>query len=368
MKNEIKSKKKDPVPRRGKLFCILGSVLLMTASIAAGALLSGHEASTAKIPVVLADGSVITPPWYITVDGEKTVLVASKERAENVIEDIVEKYQGESIIDIEIKETVEAQQMKISNGDDLPRVLTASQAMEELQEGNNGKGYITVVTTEETTEDEDIEFKQEYKTAESLYIGETKIETEGVDGEKKITKEVVKENGKTVDEKVIDEEVVKEPREEVILTGTKAYGGYGGSENTGVDAGVSYDENATYEPLANPVDTMYVSSGFGTRWGRMHRGIDLALGEGNPIYAADSGTVYFSGDGGGYGNLIKIDHGNGMQTYYAHCSRLTARQGQYVQRGEVIAFVGSTGNSTGPHLHFEVIINGTCIDPQSMLK
>ena len=67
---------------------------------------------------------------------------------------------------------------------------------------------------------------------------------------------------------------------------------------------------------------MYVSSGFGTRWGRMHRGVDLALGEGNPIYAADSGTVYFSGDGGGYGNLIKIDHGNGMQTDYAHCLSL----------------------------------------------
>ena len=116
-----------------------------------------------------------------------------------------------------------------------------------------------------------------------------------------------------------------------------------------------------------PVDDVYVSSGFGTRWGRLHRGVDLALAQGSPIYAADSGTVYFAGDGGGYGNLVKVDHGNGMQTYYAHCSSLLVTSGQKVSRGEKIALTGSTGNSTGPHLHFEVIINGKCIDPAGML-
>ena len=92
----------------------------------------------------------------------------------------------------------------------------------------------------------------------------------------------------------------------------------------------------------------------------MHSGTDFALAQGSDIYAADGGTVYFAGNCGGYGNLVKIDHGNGMQTYYAHCSSILVSQGQKVRRGERIALVGSTGNSTGPHLHFEVIDGSWC--------
>jgi len=112
---------------------------------------------------------------------------------------------------------------------------------------------------------------------------------------------------------------------------------------------------------------MRITSPFGYRWGRQHAGIDLGMPEGSPIYAAKTGTVICSGYYTGFGNLIRIDHGNGMETYYAHCSRLIATEGHKVEEGEVIAEVGSTGNSTGPHLHFEVRINGEPKDPAEWL-
>lgn len=100
----------------------------------------------------------------------------------------------------------------------------------------------------------------------------------------------------------------------------------------------------------------------GTR--RLHSGTDFGADTGTPIRAAEAGTVVYAGWQGGYGNTIIIDHGGGMTTLYAHCSQLYARNGQTVQKGEAIAAVGSTGMSTGPHLHFEVRING---EPQNPL-
>ena len=97
-----------------------------------------------------------------------------------------------------------------------------------------------------------------------------------------------------------------------------------------------------------------------------HTGLDISAPQGTPIKAAASGTVVSSGrDSHGYGNMIVISHGNGVQTYYAHCSALYAVAGQQVSQGEVIATVGSTGNSTGPHLHLEVRVNGVAYNPQN---
>lgn len=100
---------------------------------------------------------------------------------------------------------------------------------------------------------------------------------------------------------------------------------------------------------------------FGTR--RFHAGIDIGAGSGASIYAADSGTVVSAGSRGGYGNTIVIDHGNGMATLYAHQSSFAVSSGASVSRGQVIGYVGSTGYSTGPHLHFEVRIDGAAVDP-----
>jgi septal ring factor EnvC (AmiA/AmiB activator) len=110
-----------------------------------------------------------------------------------------------------------------------------------------------------------------------------------------------------------------------------------------------------------------VTSGFGVRWGAAHQGIDIGANEGTPIHAAAAGQVFFAGVMDGYGNVVLIDHGNGMTTLYGHQSRLGSSVGQNVGQGQVIGYVGSTGHSTGPHLHFEVRINGSPRDPMGYL-
>ena len=101
-----------------------------------------------------------------------------------------------------------------------------------------------------------------------------------------------------------------------------------------------------------------VTSGFGWRWGRMHEGIDIAVGTGTPVVAAASGTVIVAGWLGGYGNLVVVDHGGGIATAYGHNTSVAVGVGQYVAQGQVIAYSGTTGHSTGPHVHFEVRVNG----------
>ena len=96
-----------------------------------------------------------------------------------------------------------------------------------------------------------------------------------------------------------------------------------------------------------------------------HTGLDIACTTGTDIKVVSNGTVTFSGKKGSYGNLIIVDHGNGVETWYGHCSKLYAKVGDKVNAGDVISAVGSTGNSTGPHLHFEIRINGNCVNPQN---
>ncbi|MPM44237.1 hypothetical protein SDC9_90915 [bioreactor metagenome] len=107
----------------------------------------------------------------------------------------------------------------------------------------------------------------------------------------------------------------------------------------------------------------WLTSYFGVRDGIMHKGIDVAANLGTPIEAALDGTVSFSGIQNGYGKVVKIDHGNGMETIYAHCNKLYVNTGDTIKKGMHIADVGSTGDSTGPHLHFEVKVNGNPVDP-----
>ena len=121
--------------------------------------------------------------------------------------------------------------------------------------------------------------------------------------------------------------------------------------------------------LIRPVSGI-ISSRFGARSSirsSAHTGLDIATSSGTPIAAAASGTVTYSGWKGSYGNLLVITHDNGVQTYYGHCSSLYAQVGQYVSQGETVAAVGSTGNSTGPHLHLEIRVNGVAYNPQNYL-
>ena len=115
-------------------------------------------------------------------------------------------------------------------------------------------------------------------------------------------------------------------------------------------------------PVSGPV-----TSGFGMRWGRMHEGIDIGAGTGTPIHAAASGRVIYAGWMSGYGNFVIIDHGHSLATAYGHQSRIAVSNGQSVTQGQVIGYVGCTGHCFGPHLHFEVRVNGSVVNPMGYL-
>jgi murein DD-endopeptidase MepM/ murein hydrolase activator NlpD len=114
-----------------------------------------------------------------------------------------------------------------------------------------------------------------------------------------------------------------------------------------------------YGPLTSP---------YGWRWGRLHKGIDIGAPYGAPIYAAAAGVVTYAGPQGGYGTLVTIRHADGTVTAYGHMSRYATSAGRRVSAGEVIAYVGAEGDATGPHLHFEVRVGGTAIDPLPYLR
>ncbi|WP_313559156.1 M23 family metallopeptidase, partial [Ruminiclostridium cellobioparum] len=155
-----------------------------------------------------------------------------------------------------------------------------------------------------------------------------------------------------------------------IYNTPNAYDQYYGAESGG--AGFKLSGKGEY---SFPVDTdkIVIDSGFGMRMHpikkvlKMHDGIDIDCDMGTIIYAADSGVVSFTGVSGGYGNLIKIKHANGNVTYYAHLSKILVSENTQVTKGQIIGLAGSTGLSTGPHLHFEVRINNEPVDPSPYL-
>ncbi len=145
------------------------------------------------------------------------------------------------------------------------------------------------------------------------------------------------------------------------------------SSSTSGSAGASVSSGSGY--FTNPCPGYSrISSGFGPRSApkagasTYHKGIDMAASMGTPIYAGESGTVTSASYSGSGGNMIVINYGNGIQTYYMHCSKMYVSAGQKVSRGENIGAVGSTGNSTGPHLHFQVMVNGTAVNPLGYLS
>ena len=122
-------------------------------------------------------------------------------------------------------------------------------------------------------------------------------------------------------------------------------------------------------PFALPVKSAFrFTSGYGMRWGRMHKGTDFAASHGTPIYATADGVIYSAGWGQGYGKLVKIQHAFGIETRYAHMSKILVKPGQRVSRGQQIGAMGSTGRSTGTHLHYEVRVGGNAVNPMIYIK
>lgn len=222
----------------------------------------------------------------------------------------------------------------------------------EISDSNELKAAtqaIGVKTVSVITTDTEIPFSEETVKTSKQLVGYSKVTTEGQNGISRKTESVEMLNGEEISRTELSAEVIKEPVTEVTTVGT---------------ARSSAEKSAGFiSPLKKGSFT--VSAYYGD--GRGHKGIDLAANKGTSIYAVSSGTVTYAGYDGDYGYSVIIDHGNGLKTRYAHASSLCVSKGQTVSQGEVIAYVGSTGYSTGNHLHFEVMVNGAHVNPASYI-
>ncbi len=277
----------------------------------------------------------VLPKEVETVDFAIEKVLGGKEELETYV---VEK--GDTTWDIANRFGLSVEELAGANGEvDLTR-LQIGQTISL----NTPKPWFQVVTTETVEEEQPIIGTTYYEKNADMYVGEQKIKTQGKDGLKNVVIEKTYINGRLEQEQVVSEEVVVEPVHTVMLTGSK------------------WREVAASGEFVNPASGV-LTSRFGTRWGRMHEGIDIGAPTGTPIRAADAGVVTAARYITGYGYTVILDHGNGINTLYGHASALLVEVGQTVEKNETIARVGTSGSTTGSCLHFEVRLNGEPIDP-----
>ena len=336
----------------------------------------------------------------IYVNGKKIGAVQDRKTAEKALKDVADKYtkQGDNIevesvrflekVDIKTantdledlhseeemvdllctsgeKETVH----KVVAGDTLHSIAKKYDVWEDqlladnkgvnskkLEVGSNiivkqQAPVLTYEVVEKITYDKVIEHKVEEQKSADIYEGMTETQQAGSDGLSEITARVTLQNGKKVEEEDLVTTVKEEPVTEVVLVGTK-------------ERPPTVGSGKYIWPLK---DSFTQTSGFGSRWGRQHKGVDLAVSVGTTVYAADGGTVVEAQYSGSYGNVVMIDHQNGQETRYAHNSKLLVKKGDKVYQGQPIAKSGNTGRSTGPHVHFEIRFNGEPRNPLNYL-
>ena len=336
----------------------------------------------------------------IYVDGKKIGAVQDRKTAEKALKDVADKYTKEGDnIEVESVRFLEKVDNKTANtdledlhseeemvdllctsgeketvhkvvaGDTLHSIAKKYDVWEDqLLEDNKGINskklevgsniivkqqapVLTYEVVEKITYDKVIEHKVEEQKSADIYEGMTETQQAGSDGLSEITARVTLQNGKKVEEEALVTTVKEEPVTEVVLVGTK-------------ERPPTVGSGKYIWPLK---DSFTQSSGFGSRWGRQHKGIDLAVSVGTTVYAADGGTVVEAQYSGSYGNVVMIDHQNGQETRYAHNSKLLVKKGDKVYQGQPIAKSGNTGRSTGPHVHFEIRFNGEPRNPLNYL-
>lgn len=338
----------------------------------------------------------------ITVNGEEIVALATEEEAHGVVSDLRAAYiqaimssENAEIEDVFIREEVGIVEKEVTSdkfrtreeavrilsrgtdkilnytvrrGDSLWAIAQANhltvddllKANPEVRDGNfirEGQNlnlvvadpYVTVASKELVTYTVSIPYSVDVSYDPEMWPWQEKVTVAGSSGKKEVVQEIARENGQEVSRKTISEKVLSYPVTRKIVRGSKQVPEMGSGE------------------MAWPVQGS-ISSYYGWRWGSLHQGVDIAASTGTKIIAADAGMVSFAGWNGGYGNLVKIDHGGGKETYYGHMSKIAVKVGDTVAKGDVIGYVGSTGNSTGPHLHFEVREGGTAKNPLNYYK
>ncbi|GAQ24893.1 MULTISPECIES: peptidoglycan DD-metalloendopeptidase family protein [Tepidanaerobacter] len=258
-----------------------------------------------------------------------------------------EVVEGDSLWSISQKEKIPL--------DDLIKANPQLKSEDELALGDKinlteVKPLLNVTVVKKITYSEAIPYETEVQKDSTMWTWDQKVKQAGENGTKEIAAEAVFKNGVKVSQTVISEKVVKEPVNRIVAKGTKAEVAFRGSGR-----------------FSWPV-VGQISSPYGYRGSEFHTGIDIAKSSGSPVYASNGGTVTFAGWSGGYGNLVIINHGGGIETYYAHNSSITVSVGEQVQKGQQIARAGSTGRASGSHVHFEIRINGSSVNPLNYLN
>lgn len=237
------------------------------------------------------------------------------------------------------------------------KLLSAAELMK------SAKKKLSVKLTTDWSYDLDIDYDVKYEYDESQDNDYREVVSEGEEGTLKVNVKLIYIDGEYQDSELVNTKTIKKPVNEVIMLGA--------AQGVKEPAEGEAEEGTTGNFIWPVTHTTEISSYFEERWGTMHTGIDIAGGDdyGQPIIASDGGTVSFAGDDdSGYGNYVIIDHDNGYQTLYGHCSELAVSEGQTVNQGDTIAYVGSTGYSTGPHLHFEVRLDDERLDPLQFVE
>lgn len=253
---------------------------------------------------------------------------------------------GDTLWDIARAVKIDIDQIVLSNPGMNPDRLSIDQVLNLSKEAP----LITVVATRQVTLDEEIPYQVEVKKDDNLLLGEKKVTRKGVTGERIVTYRITRENGLETEREVLDQNIIREATTEVVVKGSLTMvASRGGSVRLGW-----------------PCSGGIVSS-FGMRGGRMHEGVDIGAGYGSAVAATAGGTVITAGWEGGYGKTVDISHGGGLVTRYAHLSSIKVSNGQSVERGQLIGLVGATGRATGPHLHYEVLVNGSPRNPANYL-
>lgn len=240
-----------------------------------------------------------------------------------------------------------------SNGLRVAEVLALNEGMSEntvLHEGDEviitvPEPELSVETVEEATYQEEYYADVQYIDNDEWYTTKSEVRQEEQPGYHEVTALITKKNGVEENRDVISETVLQDPVPKIVERGTQ-----------------------TPPTYIKPISGGRFTSGFKKRWGRMHKGVDWACPIGTAVMASCGGTVVQAGWSSGYGNCITIRHPDGKQTRYGHLSKILVSSGQKVTQGQKIALSGNTGRSTGPHVHFEIIINGSQVNPLPYLN
>ncbi|RTR25572.1 M23 family metallopeptidase [Robertmurraya yapensis] len=275
---------------------------------------------------------------------------------------------ADEAVDYILKGTLEEKKYKVQVGDALSQIasnhdMSLEQLLTlnpELQEDDfikvdqelnvtSLKPLVEVMVEKEVFLKEAIPYDKIVEEDESMYKGDTEVKQEGKDGSREVTYKISEHNGVLLNKEMLNENILEKPTAYIVVKGTKVIPSRG---------------DGTF---AWPAVGGYISSKQGSRWGKFHKGIDIARPSDRTIKAADNGIVKFAGNSSGYGNKVVIDHQNGYETVYAHLSSINVSVGETVSKGSKIGVMGSTGNSTGIHLHFEIYKNGNLENPLDYL-